>query len=283
MHYRLRPWLLSALSAATLAVGCAEVPIGDVNSQFVDPGSREAETAAQGVTLRTRFELQGFDDVSEAYALDALAIHVGAIFLDPSDAGTTSFSNRTPFTLDFDPSEGRTSIAGPDLTLPYSGDFFVAVQLEPADVGSADSKIDVSSNSVVATGTFSQTLTVDLAADEPSPLPWDPKSTNRELNQQLPFTYRTNAVARLQLGEVQLREKGVYELVLTVNVADWLRDDVLPVVQASIVTDDDERVPQRYDAGDQAVDDAHVDGVLDDEGSVARALVGDMGIGTRRF
>lgn len=283
MHNRLRPWLVTALSAATLAVGCAEVPVGDVNSQFVDPGSREAETAAQGVTLRTRFELQGFEDVEDAYALDALAIHIGAIFLDPSDAGTTSFSNRTPFTLEFDPAAGRTSIAGPDLALPYSGDFFVAVQLEPADVSLRDSKIVVATSSVVATGTYAQSLTVDLAADEPSPLPWEPKSTDRELHQQLPFTYRTNAVARLQLGEVQLREKGVYELVLTVNVADWLRDDVLPVVQASIETDDEGRVPQRYDAGGQAVEDANVEGVLDDEGSVARALVGDMGIGTRRF
>lgn len=286
--YRTRTLTACALAFAALTMGCAEVPplTADSGSQFVAPGMDDLVRTDQAVTLRTRFVLAGVETVDptsteDVVALSQLFVNVGAIFLDPADDSSVAFSSRNPFELNFDAAAGTTDIYGPELQLPVAGDFFVSIQVEPNDVVVSDDKADDAGHSLVVHGEYTERSEVDLAGDEPSPLPWEPKDmqSRRSLAETHDFTYRSSAVARIQLGEIQLREKGAYELVLTVNVADWLRDDVLPAVRVHVETaGDDAEVPERFD---EAVD--FVESVVDDEGAGVHSLVGDIGIGTRQY
>ena len=270
---------ICTLAAAALLAGCAETPpIASSESQFDDPGMRDIARTEQAVTVQTRFIVSGVndlrDDAGEQLAnLEDLYVNVGAIFLDPADASSIAFSSRDPFALHFDIAAGETDIYGPEFQLPYAGDFFVSVQVEPAGTVVSDDK-DEDGDSLVVHGEFFQDPT-QLRTDEPSPLPWDPKDVHSLSS--VDFTYRSDAVARIQLGEIHLREKGTYELVLTVNVADWLRDEVLPAVvdhHESLAADDE---PQRFD------DEFDFEGVFDEGGAGVESLVGDMGVNTRRF
>ncbi len=267
---------LSVLLIGACLAACAEVPaVGEGNSQFTD--STEFETAQQGVRLQTRFVLVGVDGVQADFGLEHLAIHVGALLLDPSDGGDTSFASREPFELAFNVAAGRTDIQGPEIVLPFAGDFFVSMQVEPASISNTDSKELDADNSVVAHGYCGHGEDSGVDADEPSPLPWEPKSTDN----LRAFTYRSDRVARIQLGEVQLREDGAYELLLTVNVSDWLREQVLPVVEEQARVADAAAPDANDDEPD--VENAAVETVLDVDGASTRSLIGDIGLGTRRF
>lgn len=264
--------------------GCAEVPpTGAGGTQFELPGDRSVAVATQGVTVRTRFVLVGHDALgTDDAALDDLFVNLGAIFLDPSDDSSVAYSSRDPFALQFDVASGQTDVFGPELVLPTAGDFFVSVQVEPGDVLVSGDKGASGSDSVVARGRYLERSDVDLAADEPSPLPWQPKDmqTRRSIVHTVDFTYRSDAVARIQLGEVALRERGTYELVLTIDVTDWLREDVLPAVRDyhSAVA-----VARSADVRARLDDELDLDASVDDPGAGVHGLIGGIGVGARRF
>lgn len=259
--------LYTTVLAAMLAA-CAEVPpADDVSTQF--PGQTVA-SATQAVSLQTRFRLAGADDVETDFGLENLTIHVGSLLLDPSAFDGTAFATKDPFVLAFDVASGEVDISGPDILLPYVGDYFVSMQVEP----STTSQIATDHGSVVAEGFYG--ADDGTKGDEPSPLPWEPKTDTAQLHD---FTYRSDAVARLQLGEVSLQEDGTYELLLTINVSDWLRERVIPSVrdQAQRAADDAE------DAEAPDVEHVVVTGMTDPDGAGTRALIGDIAVGTRRF
>lgn len=281
---RTRHLAIAALVASAALAACAETPAPVAeDSQFGPHDVRDIAQAEHGVTVRTRFILTGVRQLrdergAELMALDDLYVNVGALFLDPADQSSVAFSSREPFDLSFDVSAGQTDIHGPEFELPFAGDFFVSMQVEPGGVLVGDDKADDDGGSLVVRGRYFDEIIDAVRADEPSPLPWDPKDVRA--TDAVAFTYRSDAVARMQLGEVHLREKGTYELVLTVNVEDWLRDDVLPAVRAhrASITDDEGAAPARFED-----DELDVDTVLDEAGSGVESLVGGIDIGTRRY
>ena len=273
---------VSVLIAATaLFAGCAEVPQTAGFTTSGD-GTVSGSVSQNAVTVQTRFVLSGMDEVQSELMLDELFVNVGSLVLDPSDGDGIAFASREPFELQFDVARGEIDLRGPDLELPYGGDFFVSVQLEPGAVEVDANKDHEEEGSLVARGHYY--VEADINADEPSPLPWEPKGMqrSRSLTQHVDFVYRSDSVARIQLGEVSLTESGDYELLLDVRVASWLEQDVFPRVldereRRESVGDD---VPTSLDGTDDV---ASVDSVLDEGGEGLEGLVGDMGVGARQF
>jgi hypothetical protein len=238
--------------------------------------------SAAAVTVHTRFVLSGMDEVESDLMLDELFVNVGSLVLEPSVGDGVAFASREPFELDFDVAQGQVDLQGPDLQLPYGGEFFVSVQLEPGATEVSADKAAGDTGSLVARGHYY--VEADVDADEPSPLPWEPKGMQRSRSfaQYVDFVYQSNSVVRIQLGEVNLTASGDYELLLDVRVGAWLEDDVFP-----LVLDERER---RENAGDAAPtslydpdDVTATDAVIDEGGEGLEGLVGDMGVGARHF
>lgn len=268
-----------ALGTSLLAMGCAEVPetVGHSPSE----SSTEDVTAVQAVTVQTRFVLSGHDNVESDLMLDELFVNVGSLVLDPADGESIAFASRDPFELSFNVANGDIDLLGPELQLPYGGDFFVSVQLEPSATEVSANKAADDDGSLVARGHYY--FEAEVVADEPSPLPWEPKGSRRSANltQHVDFVYQSNSVARIQLGEVSLTDSGEYELLLNVRVGDWLEDDIFPRV-----LDERERRDSRGDVPTrlEGTDDVDLEeAVLDEGGEGLEGLVGDMGVGARAF
>ncbi|MFT6395924.1 MAG: hypothetical protein ACJAYU_000666 [Bradymonadia bacterium] len=268
-----------ALGVSLLAMGCAELP--ETSGLSAAESQSERTTAQQPVTVQTRFVLSGHDNVDSELMLDQLFVNVGSLVLDPADGDGIAFTSHDPFELNFDVASGSVDLMGPELQLPYGGDFFVSVQLEPSATEVGSNKAYEDDGSLVAYGHYY--VEPGMVADEPSPLPWEPKGVRRSYNvtQHVDFVYQSNSVARIQLGEVSLTDSGDYELLLNVRVGEWLEDDVFPRV-----LDEQERrdsrgdVPTRLEGtGDVDLDEA----VLDEGGEGLEGLVGDMGVGARAF
>lgn len=271
--------LASVFAIALMAtVGCAEVPqsAGFASSELPNGGA----TSQQGVTVETRFVLSGLEGVQSEVALDELFVNVGQVVLDPSDGDGVAFASGRPFGLSFDVARGAVELDGPTLELPYGGHFFVSVQLEPGAVQVSDDKGDDSDGSLVARGHYY--TAAEIEADEPSPLPWEPKGGqwSRNLTEHVEFVYESHSVARIQLGEVRLTGTGDYELVLDVRVGSWLEDDVFPrVLEERERRTEEGDVPTSLGDTDGVTD---VEAVLDEGGEGLEGLVGDMGVGARR-
>lgn len=273
----LRKSAIIIATAVASMTGCAELP----QSAGFESSAHGADdsTVRQGVTVQTRFALSGLENVQSEVMLDQLFVNVGSVVLDPTDGGI-AFTSGEPFGLSFDVARGTTILDGPALELPYGGDFFVSVQLEPGAVQLSDDKADDSDGSLVARGHYY--ATADIQADEPSPLPWEPKGRewSRNLTEHVDFVYESHSVARIQLGEVRLTGTGDYELMLDVRVGSWLEEDVFPRVL--------EERERRTETGDVptslegAEDVADAEAVFDEGGEGLEGLVGDMGVGARR-
>ncbi len=260
-------------------MGCAELP--ETAGYGTDDSAAENGTDVQAVTVQTRFVLSGHDNVESELMLDQLFVNVGSLVLDPADGESIAFASRDPFELNFDVARGDVDLMGPELQLPYGGDFFVSVQLEPTATEIDSDKADDDEGSLVARGHY--WFDVDVVADEPSPLPWEPKGSRRShnLTQHVDFIYQSNSVARIQLGEVSLTDSGEYELLLNVRVDDWLEHDVFPrVLDERERRDGEGNIPTRL----EGTDDVDLDeAVLDEGGEGLEGLVGDMGVGARAF
>ena len=272
----MRHWTrLAVLALLPAFVACGDVSLGDV------PGSASASVddtpskVEQGLVVQTRFELAGAESVQERLELERLSLNIGAVILEPLDerAGQASFVNPLPFNLDFGVLDGDTSLLGPELVLPYGGRFAVSVLLEPAsstgDYG--DKREDDADSSVVAAGLW--TPGSDAVA-EPSPLPWMPKADE----ERVPFVYRSDAVVRVALAEVTLDEDGVYELVMTLSIGDWLEGDVIPALEDQL-----HRRRARPDFSRLPVDGEEVEEPLDTASTDIEGLASGMDVAANRF
>lgn len=268
---------------SALAGGCAVDATRPAETGTSSDGG-EVAGVEQGVHVRTRFVIADIDAIPENVALSGLTLNVGAVFLEPigSSQRDVTFANRTPVTLDFDIEHGRLALSGPSLYLPWGGDFAVSVQVEPADTLVDDRKDGHASSSVVATGVWTQRHTVtDVVADEPSPLPWRQKERLQrpvEIVSPVDFAFRSDSVVRIQLAEVSLAENGDYELTLSLRLADWLRESVVPALEVEA-----ERTIEPFAEFDSlraiSVD---VDNDVESEAYGIEALVGDIDVHASR-
>ena len=230
------PTALAALfTAASIALlgGCADPIDGGDERTIVDgDGESTTETRTDLLEVRTRFVLEGIDDLDSA-VIDRLYVNVGAIFLDPIERaeGGVSFANRLPFSLDFDVDSRTRTIDGPTMYLPFGGDFVVSLLLEPQQVGEGDLTVEVE-GAYLEEADF---VNNSFRSGEPMPLPWRTNSfhanTDRSLQQYVDFRYRSNRSARIELDSIELSETGQYDMTLTVNLGDWIDQIVLPAVQ----------------------------------------------------
>ncbi len=273
------------LAGAIALVGSA---CGDLLEPEVARTSAESEsvrTRSEGVVVTTRFVVDGIDELDHDVALERLYLHVGAVFLEPvagSDAAV-SFTNREPFALDFDVEAGEVELFGPEMVLPFGGDFAVSVQIEPGDVTFEDDKSLPGLTSLEASGHWYETTVVadGLDTDEPSPLPWTPKglSPHRTIAEPIDFVYRSSEVTRMQVGEVRLADDGEYELTLTLRVDGWLRGDLLPALRTHAADSRDRPdVANRFEGTE-----VDVDGALSDEDVGLDGLVGDMDLSAQAY
>lgn len=267
---------------STLAVGAVSAALGGcVEAGWMpgtEPGPEANAPGAQAsapLVVQTQFvlgDVDGFDDLE----LDEISVNIGAIFLDPVD-GAVAFSTRTPLHVHLDLAAGERTFAGPSLALPFGGDFGVSVQVEPPEI--TDGKALSARDSLVVSGRYLAIDEPDL--DEPSPLPWRPKNlqTSTSIERSVPFTYRSGAVARLAVGEVALDDAGSYVLTLRVDLEGWIRDELVPSLDAA--SDDHSRpvVTARL-PDDSGVAELQV---LEDHGSGLEGLIGDIDVGAQPF
>ncbi|MFT4704453.1 MAG: hypothetical protein ACI81R_002158 [Bradymonadia bacterium] len=232
---------VAAIALATLLFtpGCSDEPRETNANGSMTPEATGGRGAEQALTIRTHFVVEGLDAVGDRVGLERLYINVGALLLEPLD-GTSSvtFSNREPFALEFDIASGEYQIAGPEMQLPYGGEFAVMVQIEPRDTELSGDKDASDYSSVEVDGHVLVMSEVDPGnpeGDEPCPVPWMPGDKSNELCrsyvQEVPFSYRIEEVARVHLAEIRLDDQGEYDLTLRMSVGAWLADDVLPAIE----------------------------------------------------
>ena len=238
-------------------------------------------TSEQGITVRTTFNVEGLDAES-AVEVDSLFLNVGAIFLEPIDEDRNSytFANREPFELDFALNDGVASLSGPEMQLPFGGDFAVAVQLEPAGGEGPEKDFVADRLSLSVEGSWTHIMHVGgLDASEPSPLPWrEAEETDAKalddivLLESVPFAYQSDRAARIYLDDVSLADDGSYELVMTVRLGDWVYDTVIPALEQQVANPDLMTIELIDTEGVQ------LEAVLDEQGLGVEGLVGDMGV-----
>ena len=263
---------LATVAGAMLLGGCSDDLLRGPNDgpERLPDEVTNVDGSESPLTVRTRFIVDGLDDIADGVHIDSLSMNVGAIFLDPltdQDTGF-SFANRHPFNLDFALSDGFLEEAGPEMHLPFGGDFVVSVQLEPDDEQEVTVEI---------AGAYVETVEVEDGMDrtEPMPLPWRNRArtpSDRRLQQVVPFTYRSNRVARLQVADISLDQYGDYELVITLEIDNWVEETVLPAVQS--------RQARSFEA--HFNDRLNVENVTVEEGVGIEGLIGDMGVEAQR-
>jgi hypothetical protein len=282
MRYPVRSFLLAAVVPFALAA-CA----GDLARPVTDgPQSGAGDVAAteHSVQVRTRFVVTDLDQLPEDIDLSRLTVNVGAIFLEPIGGSerNVSFANRTPVSLDFALADGDFSLPGPALELPWGGEFAVSVQVEPPNTELDDDKAASGTSSVAVAGMWTQHHVVtDLVSDEPSPLPWREKSRLLdpiEIASAVEFEFRSQSVVRIQLAEVALADSGDYELTLSIRLADWVRESVMPALQVEA----DRRLDPVRAFDTVPMLDVDVDNSVEADAYGIEGLVGDIDVHASR-
>lgn len=272
----MRHWTrLAVLALLPAFAACGDVPVSDTSGPTSSLHDDTPSKVEQGLVVQTRFELAGADTAAERLELERLSLNIGAVILEPLDdrAGQASFVNPLPFTLDFGVVDGDTSLLGPELVLPYGGRFAVSVLLEPASsTGDYGDKSEADADSsVIAAGLWNPGSD---AVAEPSPLPWMPKADES----LVPFIYRSDAVVRVALAEVTLDEDGVYELVMTLRIGDWLEGDVIPALEDQL-----HRRRARPDFSRLPIEGEDVEEPLDTASTDIEGLASGMDVAANRF
>lgn len=271
---------------------CACDDAGLETPELVVPETEVASASKteRGITLQTRFEIVGAQELSHAVEIERLYVNVGAIFLDPieDEESAASFASRLPVELDFAPVDGVDSLLGPELVLPFGGDFAVSVQIEPTfDYHDNGPKAREDDTSILVQGLWAPNAGADYdyerprfdpedRVEEPWPLPVQPKDRVDAANTTLPFSYRSDAVVRFQVAELELDEEGVYELVLTMHVKDWMEEAVIPALETAA----EQRRRQQID---RFTDEELVfEDPLETVGVDLDGLIGDFGVNMSR-
>lgn len=233
-------------------------------------------TQEQAVRVALQFRLEDPASI-DAVEVEQVFLNVGAVFLDPLDGpGDTAFASRQPLALVFDPAAGDFEIQGPELFVPKAGRYAVSLLLEPGEiVGRAAGKDPGDALSVGIEGRY---RAGSVIADEPSPLPWRPKSFGQLQVEDAwhPFAFRSTDAIRMQLAELQLDDGGNYEIAVVVRIDEWMRESVLPAVEAVVTAQ------ERNERPGVEPQTAVVDGSLGN-GVELHGLLGDMAVSARRF
>lgn len=265
--------LITLSSLAILSSGCM-AEVGSNQSTAASPPP--VETQEQTVTVSLRFHLEELELLDQV-DVTTIYLNVGAVFLDPIDGmSETAFASRQPFALVFDPASGVVALDGPEMAIPRGGRFAVGLLLEPGEtVGTGQAKQDGEHLSVGLDGRYRRG---SLIADEPSPLPWRPKSFDRIdlADDWRSFSFRSSDALRVQLAEVTLEDNGNYELEVTIRVNDWMRESVLPAIDAVVSAE-----PGSAQDGPERPA-AIIDGTVGENVDL-HGLLGDMAVSARRF
>jgi hypothetical protein len=245
------------------------------------PGGVAPEGVVDAVELALRFELEDLGAIADTVAVERVELGVGAVFLEPIDgASSASFASREPFALVFDAAAGSLEVDGPSIVLPEGGTYAVSILVEPgATAFEADDK---DGQGRISVGVDGRLRSGSVIADEPTPLPWRPKSIDRLAveDQWRPFAFRSDDAMRIQLAEVTLDDAGHYELRVSIRLSGWLVENLLPAVSALLTT-----TPAVAESEQGASDEPPV-AIVDDELAETveiDALLGDIGVTARPF
>jgi len=249
----------------------------------------EHGVAEQPVIIEPVFIIDGLDDLPAGLVIDEVHLGIGAIFLELIEGDETgiAFANRDPFHVFFD--LGASDTAGaPTMTLPQGGRYLVSVQVEPQmlDGGAVEPTRTASVNtdpvegSFAASGMIYQTEIVmdDPTVEEPIPLPWYPEANSvsglRANVTGVPFEYVSSRTVRFVLDEVTLEGGTSHRLMLHIDLGNWVRDTIHPVLAEAMGTD----MVDGSTIGTQTIDvSAALDGLDDDLDS----LLGDIDVEVR--
>lgn len=282
MRHSVRSFLLAAVVPFAFTA-CAD-DVARPGTDGTEEEVTEVGTTEHSVQVRTRFVVTDLDQLPADIDLSRLTVNVGAIFLEPigDSERDVSFANRTPVTLDFALADGDFALPGPALELPWGGEFAVSVQVELTNTELDDDKAAAGTSSVAVTGTWTQRHVVtDIVADEPSPLPWREKSRLLdpiEIATPVEFEFRSQSVVRIQLAEVSLADDGDYELTLSIRLADWVRESVVPALE--VEADRHLENVHAFDAIPML--DVDVDNAVEADAYGIEGLVGDIDVHASR-
>jgi hypothetical protein len=249
MTFRPISLALSSLLLVGLA-GCAMLDGGP----GVGSAGDEASLMRQPVFLQPIFELEGLDQLPDNIRLDELHLGVGAIFLDNVDSEDgMAYANQTPFQLHFFIQDGQIVVEAPPMTLPQGGRYQVSVQIEPQaleldnTIRAASLEGDSEESSLLVSGR----VTEDDGDKEPAPLPWRPTSLEdagglQEDAKVISFSYRSARTVRFTIDDVLLEGGRRNELVLQLQLAEWVTETVSPALSQAL-GDRTEIADQRLD------------------------------------
>lgn len=279
--------IIAVLMSAT--AGCA---ILDGDEVTENTGETAATTVQQPVFIAPVFVLDGLDELPRRIHLDTLHLGVGAIFLDlidESDDGVI-YANETPFQLHFDIENGQVVAEGPLMVLPRGGDYQVSLQIEPRPFlrnRPEDSIRSLQDNpdeaSLVVTGTVKDSSWSDDDDDEEEPIPdtWLPEGFEdvhrlTRTTSEIPFAYHSDRMVRFTIDNVQLIGGSSIELVMQLQVGDWVVETIQPALDNALGDMSREELEDPLEGRD-----INLNEQLDEMGDGMDSLIGGMDVEVR--
>jgi hypothetical protein len=269
--------LLAVLLVGVLGFGA--VSCGDEGKEQVD---LDSQTEQGGLVITPEFAITGVEDIADDVFLQELYLGVGQIELEPLDhAQDVVYVTREPVFLLFNVAEGELQVAGDQITLPHAGAYKVSIRLEPVDVNNHDLS-HLTGTSMQVNGLVAQFNAPDgrgfVASGEPTPLPLRESAESRVGGpvQWVPWTYRSQRSALVQLDEVRFDSLDEQRLVITFDLRSWLTDAIAPITQAVIEGSAGEELEQGNDQQQDIGNRVDVSDNVDGRGTGIEELTGSI-------
>ncbi len=269
--------LLAVLLVGVLGLGA--VACEDEGKEQVE---LDSQTEQGGLVITPEFVIAGVDDIADDVFVQELYLGVGQIELEPLDhAQDVVYVTREPVFLLFNVADGELQVSGHHITLPHAGSYKVSIRLEPVDVNNPDLS-HLTGTSMQVNGLVARFDAPNapgfVASGEPTPLPLRETAEGRVGGpvQWVPWTYRSQRSALVQLDEVRFDSLEEQRLVITFDLRSWLTDAIAPITQAVIERSNSDALDEGNDEPQDIGNRVDVSENVDDRGTGIEELTGSI-------
>lgn len=196
--------------AVLLAGGCAETL---EETRTPNAGEEERELRVQ-----TWLELGDVIVDSSPVRIERFRIPGGRLAFISVEDGESVLAMTSSIDLDFMVDDGEVRVAGPEISLPESGEWQVRLHIAPTVVSTGVSR------SVIVYGTWDP----DREYGEPSPLPWQPEHEKSASLQS--FTWTTSVSATVDL-DTFLLDTDASGLIVRMPLEEWIVNVLEPTLR----------------------------------------------------
>src|SRR5690554_1962242 len=228
-----RAWIALLMTGA-MACGQAEAGSDDAHSH-IDERSQPARVTPE-------FRLSGIGELPDELIIEEVGLAITEIRLQPVGTSEVAFSTTRPIGLNFDLSEGVTSIRGRAVEFPQTGRYLVSVRLEPLSAEKRgelepEESAEVPQGSLELNGLvrYGDTTIGKVGGEDedgnPLPLPFERTRVVTIDGTWTPFHYESNRAVFLALSNVEL-VPGDQTLAFTFDLNQWAIGALEPIVSA---------------------------------------------------